>query len=240
MAASALLLCVADGERLAGDSDEKILKGAMVVLLGKAAGIAFEQDVAAGEEKNAVADFGHFDHVVGGPENANARTLGELANGGAYLAGSGGIKGRGGLIEQEETRFIQHRFGESHAGLFAGGKNTALGAAEAEEIELLQNGLNAFGQVRDSIEHAKDAQVLRDGEVTGQWRVDGGEVRAAQRLASTAWTEPYCLQRCEAERIAKARFGICLQCSQGRSGSADSSQPGTAKKVLFSRREGLG
>ena len=109
--------------------------------------------------------------------------VGESANGGADFAGDGGVEGRGGLVEQQQARLVEHGFGQSDAGLLAGGENAAFGVAKMQKVEISQDGFDALAQMRHGIEHAEDAQVLRDGEIARQRRVDRGEVGAAQRLA---------------------------------------------------------
>ena len=119
----------------------------MVVFLRESAGIAFEEDFAFREEEDAVADFCDFDHVVGGPEDADAVALSELADGGANFAGDGGIEGGGGLVEEKQARLVEHGLGEGNAGLLAGGEDAAFGVAKLEEVEVVEDGFDAVAEM---------------------------------------------------------------------------------------------
>jgi hypothetical protein len=52
------------------------------------------------------------------------------------------------------------------------------------EVELGEQRLDPRAQAPDAVEEAEDAEVLGDGEVPRERRVDGGEVGALQRLAA--------------------------------------------------------
>ena len=59
-----------------------------------------------------------------------------------------------------------------------------------------------------AVDHAEDAQVLLDGQVSRQRRVDGGEVGARKRLRSGA-PRDRCLRSGCCPRSARARRGSC-------------------------------
>ena len=95
----------------------------------------------------------------------------------------GGVEGAVGSSSSSRRGWLSMSFSQSDAGLLAGGENAAFCVAKMQKVKISQDGFDALAQMRHSIQHAEDAQVLRDGEVARQGGVDRGEVGAAQRLA---------------------------------------------------------
>jgi hypothetical protein len=186
MTGSRSILNLADRQGFPGNGYEEIFEGVVFVFLRESAGVAFEENLTLRQKQDTMADFGNLNHVVRGPEDSDISAFSEPADGGANFAGNGGIKGRGGFIEEKQTWLVEHGFGESDAGLLAGGENATFGVAKSEEIELVEDILDALAQPWDGIEHAEDAEVLRDSEIAGKRGIDSCEVRAAEGLAAMA------------------------------------------------------
>ena len=62
--------------------------------------------------------------------------------------------------------------------------NARLGPPIADEVVNREQPLDPRGEIVDGVEHAEHAQVLLDGEIAGQRRIDGGEVGARQGPAA--------------------------------------------------------
>ncbi|HEX8118035.1 MAG TPA: hypothetical protein VF521_12250, partial [Pyrinomonadaceae bacterium] len=160
---------------LARHRDEKLFERVAPVLGGQSLRVAFEQHAPLRDEEHAVADLLDLVHVVRSPEHAALPARGEAAHARARLLRRGGVERRGRLVEQQQVGPVEHCLGERHARLLARGEHAALRVAEGQQVELFEQLLDPVRQARDAVEHAEDAQVLRDGEVAGQRRVDGRE-----------------------------------------------------------------
>ena len=144
-------------------------------------------DPAARQEQHPVADRLDLVHVVAGPQHAAVAAVDEAGDAGADVAGGRGIDRGGRLVEQQQPRPVQHRLGEREPGLLARRQHAGLGPAEAGEVVGRRAApRSAPSRSLDLVDHAEHAQVLLDGEVAGQRRVDGGEIGAgrAPRLRS--------------------------------------------------------
>ncbi len=75
---------------------------------------------------------------------------------------------------------VQHRLGEREPGLFARRQHPRFGPAIAREIVAPEQLLDPLAQMLDAIEQTEHAQILLDGEIARQRRVDRGEVRAGE------------------------------------------------------------
>ena len=137
------------------------------------------------EEQHAVAHLLDLDHVVRGPQHAAAppgrRTRGSWRG---CPRARGGIERGGRLVEQQQVRLVEHRLGQTDARLLAGGEHAALGVAKPFEVELLEHLVDALREFLHAVEQAEEAQILVHGQIAGQRRVDGGEVRPLQSLAA--------------------------------------------------------
>jgi aspartate/methionine/tyrosine aminotransferase len=163
---------------------KKIIEAGRAVLAGEGARVALEQHFAVREEHHPVADRFHLVHVVAGPEHAAVAGVDQRRDAGADVPGGRGIDRSRRLVQQQEPRAVQHRFRQLQPGLLAGREHPGLGLAIAGQVELGEQRLDPFAQVRDDVDHAEDAQVLLDREVARQRRVDGREVGPLERPAA--------------------------------------------------------
>jgi len=123
-------------------------------------------------------------HVVRSPQHA-ARALRNVGpDPAADVARHRRVERGGRFVQQQQVRAIEHRFGESRAGLFARGQHAGLHVAKGFQIKLFQQLFDSFGQIVHSVDKSEDAQVLGDGEISWQRRIDGREIRAFQSLGT--------------------------------------------------------
>ena len=98
----------------------------------------------------------------------------------AYVVRGGRIERSRRLVQQQQRRLVQQRLCELDARLLARRQRAAFHAPEPRQVERLEQCLNPALQLSDAVEQSEDAEVLFDGQIAGQWRVDSGEVRARE------------------------------------------------------------
>ena len=149
---------------------------------GQGLRVAFEQDPAVREEQHAVADLLDLVHVVRGPQHAAAcpapRTRGssrgcrapsrDRARPSARRAAAAAA--RLSIALARPTRVCSPDESTPH---FVSRKRPRSNCSSSASMRSASR-LHA-------VEQAEDAQVLRDGQVAGQRRVHGGEVRPLER-----------------------------------------------------------
>ena len=146
--------------------------------------IAFEHDLAAREKQHPVADRLDLDHVVARPQDPASPAFDDLADAGADVARGRRVDRGGRLVEQEESRAVQHRFRKPEPRLLARRQYARLCPAVSFKIVGREQFLDPPGQVLDRVDHAEDAKVLLDSEIARKGGVDGGEIRAGERPAA--------------------------------------------------------
>src|SRR6266436_9219407 len=107
-----------------------------------------------------------FVHVVSGDEEGDAMT-GKLEQEIPELAARDRIDARGGLVEKEERRLVQHGAAESEALLPATGKLRGQAIEVGSEAVELDNFVDAALQARwlEAVDAAVELQVFRDGQI---------------------------------------------------------------------------
>ena len=132
-----------------------------------------------------------------------------VGDAGADVAGGGGVDRGGRLVEQQQPRAVEHRLGQRQPGLLAGRQHARpwSGGSASRSNCSSSSSIRAVRSL-DRVDHAEDAQVLLDGQIAGQRRVDGGEVgaRPARGCGRAPGRRPR--SRC-APRWARARRGSC-------------------------------
>src|SRR6266545_1690867 len=158
-------------ERLARDRDEELLERRLAVLARQGARVALEQDPAARQEEDAVADLLDLGHVVRGPEHGARSATREGADLGADLLGARGIERRGRLVEEEQPGRVEERLREPDARLLARGEDAELHVAESLQLELAEERVDPRADRAHPVEEPEHAQVLGDREIARQRRV---------------------------------------------------------------------
>jgi len=85
------------------------------------------------------------------------------------------------LVEEEEARAVDHRLGEADARLLSGRQEAELDVPHLPQVETPPPNRRSAPQVPDFVQQAEEAEVLGNGQVSGQGGVYGGEIRAVQR-----------------------------------------------------------
>src|SRR6185437_10761777 len=163
-------------ERLARQADEELLERRRPVLPRQPPRVALEEYPAVGEEEYPVAYFLDFVHVVGRPQDAAAGLDREAADARPDGLRRGRIQRSGRLIEQQQPRPVEDRLGEGDPRLLSRGEQAALGVPQSLEVELPQQLGDPTAELRYAVDHAEEAQVLRDGQISWKGGVHGRKV----------------------------------------------------------------
>src|SRR6267143_5378005 len=148
-----------------GDLNAQRAGGLYVREFAKRIGRAVGDELAVVDIGDMAAALG-FVHVVSGDEEGDAMT-GKLEEEIPELAARDRIDARGGLVEKEERRLVQHGAAESEA-LFPatgklGGQAILIGCGAVELDNFVDAALQARGL--EAVDAAVELQVFRDGQI---------------------------------------------------------------------------
>src|SRR5215471_19309801 len=155
-----LLLPELKRERLASQSDKKLLQCFFPVLPRQSLGVTFQENFSMGQEEHAVANLLDLIHVMRGPEYAAFTLRGKPADLAPNIPRCGWIERCRGFIEEQKLRIIEQRFRQAHACLFSRGEHAAFHVSKPVEVKLLEQDFDAFRKALHSVEKTEDAQVL--------------------------------------------------------------------------------